>query len=679
MQTASARSVLGRFDSSTGAIAEITASSGSNLVMIESGGQIGWGKVQTQHVSHATQDAVFIDPVSGGGEQEVPFGASIVVGAEITVAAFTGGDVTKAQNSAILTIANNAVTFAKQATLVQGRLIGRGGASGTGIPELLTIGSGLTLTGTELVATGGSGGDTITVNGGATASTDVNFTDFFPAAPAGGQNVRFRKDAANPTNVSAHLAAGDVSNTLIRDSAALSVLGRSANSTGDIADIVGADTQVLRVSGTTLGFGTIATGGYADNSITYAKLQNVAGFSVVGKASTGSGDGNDITAGTNSVLGRDGSGNVAFATVKTGQIADQAVELGKIINFSAAEKLLGRGDGGAGPVQVLGVGPSLKIVGAGIGRAALTGDITAAEDNNATTIATNVVSNTKFRQSAGFSVIGKLNTGTGDIADIVAGADTVLGKVGAGSVAFSQIVNAQITTGTIATAKLADVSSDILLGRGTASSGPVEEITIGASLNLDALNLERAAISGDVVVPLDSNTATIQPDAVDYDMIQDTSAASRLLGRGSASGAGTVEELTIGTGLTMNTLALDVDADVVTKVYRIGHTYAITGEIQVPVGDTNFIIPFFVSLATGQTASIVKARHSINGGTSATVKLQKNGGDITGYTGITVNTTPSDTTQAESLSDNDEIALVVTAVSATPVNMNFTIFIEYSQ
>ncbi len=119
--------------------------------------------------------------------------------------------------------------------------------------------------------------------------------------------------------------------------------------------------------------------------------------------------------------------------------------------------------------------------------------------------------------------------------------------------------------------------------------------------------------------------------------------------------------------------------DDITKVYRIGHTYAISGEIKVPAGDTDFIIPFFYSAATGQTASIVKARHSINGGTSATVKLQRNGADITGYTSITVNTTPSDTTQTQALSDNDEIALVVTAVSAAPMNMNFTIFIEYTQ
>lgn len=272
-------------------------------------------------------------------------------------------------------ITNNAVSFAKQATLVQGRLIGRGGASGTGIPELLTIGSGLAMAGTELSATGGGGGDTITVDGSATAATDVDLDSATPAAPAGGVNITWAKDALDPTNVSAHLAAGDVA----------------------------------------------------------------------------------------------------------------------------------------------------------------------------------------------------------------------------------------------------------------------------------------------------------------YSVIQDTSAASRLIGRGSASGAGDVEELTLGTGLTMNTLAVDVDADIVTKVYRVGHSYLISGSIAVPSGETDFIVPFFVQFAAGQTANLVTARHSINAGTSVTVNLQRNGGTITGYSGVSVTTTPTTTTQTQALTSDDEIALVVTGVSGSPFNMNFTIFIEYSQ
>jgi hypothetical protein len=49
-----------------------------------------------------------------------------------------------------------------------------------------------------------------------------------------------------------------VSNALFRQSAALSVVGRSANSTGNVADIAAAsDHQVLRRSGTAIGFGAV--------------------------------------------------------------------------------------------------------------------------------------------------------------------------------------------------------------------------------------------------------------------------------------------------------------------------------------------------------------------------------------------------------------------------------------
>ena len=116
-----------------------------------------------------------------------------------------------------------------------------------------------------------------------------------------------------------------------------------------------------------------------------------------------------------------------------------------------------------------------------------------------------------------------------------------------------------------------------------------------------------------------------------------------------------------------------------THIIRQGHTWGISGEIKVPSGDTNFLLPFFVSLASGQTANIVSARHKINGGTSATVKVQKNDVDVTGLTGISVNTTSTTTNPSDvSLADNDKLALVVTGVAGTPKNLSFTLFLEHT-
>jgi len=110
---------------------------------------------------------------------------------------------------------------------------------------------------------------------------------------------------------------------------------------------------------------------------------------------------------------------------------------------------------------------------------------------------------------------------------------------------------------------------------------------------------------------------------------------------------------------------------------RTRHAYAIPGEIKVASGETDFIIPFFVSLAAGQSAKLVKARHKINVGTSVTCKIQKNDVDVTGFTGISVTTTAANTDPADiALADDDKLALVVTAVAGTPQNMSFDVFLE---
>jgi hypothetical protein len=113
---------------------------------------------------------------------------------------------------------------------------------------------------------------------------------------------------------------------------------------------------------------------------------------------------------------------------------------------------------------------------------------------------------------------------------------------------------------------------------------------------------------------------------------------------------------------------------------EIPHTFTITNEVKTPSGDLYVILPFAVSKPDGQTIKIKKCIHKIFSGTSATVKLQKNGSDITGLTGISVTQTKTTTTPASDilLANGDEIALVVTAVTGTPKNLYFTLSLEYS-
>lgn len=92
--------------------------------------------------------------------------------------------------------------------------------------------------------------------------------------------------------------ANAVSNAKFRQSAGLSLVGRSANTTGDVADITAAnDGEVLRRSGTAIGFGTIATAGIADDAVTYAKMQNISATSrILGRITAGAGDTEELTA-----------------------------------------------------------------------------------------------------------------------------------------------------------------------------------------------------------------------------------------------------------------------------------------------------------------------------------------------------------------------------------------------
>jgi hypothetical protein len=70
---------------------------------------------------------------------------------------------------------------------------------------------------------------------------------------------------------------GAVTNSKFRNSNGLTVVGRSANSSGAVADIsAGTDGHVLRRSGTTLGFGQIVAAGIANNAVLYSRMQLVS-------------------------------------------------------------------------------------------------------------------------------------------------------------------------------------------------------------------------------------------------------------------------------------------------------------------------------------------------------------------------------------------------------------------
>lgn len=190
---------------------------------------------------------------------------------------------TKTNGSYVATIAGTANQIASS-----------GATSGEGIAHTLSLVSSAILPGTPTIGTpptytNGAAGDSkvattkyvgdalayatagnitltgdVTVNSGvATISNDAVNADKLK------DSVSVDADRAVTTN---HIRDNAITDAKLRTSSGLSIIGRSASSSGNIADITGIANQVLRVSGTTLGFGTITSAMIEDGTIVLADL-----------------------------------------------------------------------------------------------------------------------------------------------------------------------------------------------------------------------------------------------------------------------------------------------------------------------------------------------------------------------------------------------------------------------
>lgn len=135
---------------------------------------------------------------------------------------------------------------------------------------------------------GGGGG------GGTNTAVYVNGTSVSNPNLTNSATISYAVSAS--TNVTPSVIDGSIGDAKLRNSAALSVIGRSANSSGVPADIAAAnDAEVLRRSGTSIGFGTVATAGIADDAVTAAKMANMAQNTIRGRVTASTGDPEDLT------------------------------------------------------------------------------------------------------------------------------------------------------------------------------------------------------------------------------------------------------------------------------------------------------------------------------------------------------------------------------------------------
>lgn len=155
--------------------------------------------------------------------------------------------------------------------------------------------------------------------------------------------------------------------------------------------------------------------------------------------------------------------------------------------------------------------------------------------------------------------------GNGTSAMTAATSSTVgqtLRVTGANTYAFGalDLADTDAVTGDLPLTNIAQIATDRLLGRDTAGTGDLEQLTVSGGLEFSgAGGIQRSALTGDVTASAGSNATTIANNAVSYAKMQDVSAASKLLGRGD-SGAGDPQEITLGSGLTMTGTTVSVSA-----------------------------------------------------------------------------------------------------------------------
>ena len=151
---------------------------------------------------------------------------------------------------------------------------------------------GLQGTGVGLAPAGGSTGQVLKK----VSATDYDYT--WDTDNAGGVSDGDKGDiTVTASGATWTIDADVVTDTKLRNSAAVSVIGRSANSSGDPADIAAsANDQLLRRVADALDFGQLTLGMAADGLWTYAKLQDVSATSrFLGRITAGAGDIEELT------------------------------------------------------------------------------------------------------------------------------------------------------------------------------------------------------------------------------------------------------------------------------------------------------------------------------------------------------------------------------------------------
>lgn len=115
------------------------------------------------------------------------------------------------------------------------------------------------------------------------------------------------------------------------------------------------------------------------------------------------------------------------------------------------------------------------------------------------------------------------------------------------------------------------------------------------------------------------------------------------------------------------------------KKVIIPHTWAISGDVKAASGDTDFLLPFYVTSPTGQVVKLRGGRAKINSGTSVDVAINVNDAVvITSQTVVVGGTTLVDPNYTFTAGAIMRVNPIVAAPVGSPKNLNITLFLEYT-
>jgi hypothetical protein len=205
---------------------------------------------------------------------------------------------------------------------------------------------------------------------------------------------------------------------------------------------------------------------------------------------------------------------------------------------------------------------SLSLTGGTLSTQALTGDVTTPANSFSTTISSNAVTGSKFRASAGLSLVGNPNNGSGNVVDISGISNqipmvnstgntlaftSVVGDIsnsnGTFTVQPSAITSNKIATNTVANTNLAQAAALTFKGNPTTSTANESDFTI------DGLTLKASPASSDEIIVYDVSGTALKKTTV---------GAIGAVGS-VASIAGNTGAFTLGAGITNSTNVLLTD------------------------------------------------------------------------------------------------------------------------